>query len=64
MMFMLMPTITADVWAIASTMVTPGMTGSPGKWPWKCGSLQVTILTPTPPSWGTMSRTRSMNRNG
>ena len=33
--------------AIASTCMTPGMTGWPGKCPWKNGSLIVTVFTPT-----------------
>ena len=34
-------------WAIASTRRTPGMTGLPGKWPWKNSSLNVTFFRPT-----------------
>jgi hypothetical protein len=37
---------TPAVCAIASTMSTPGMTGAPGKWPSKKGSLRVTFLMP------------------
>ena len=29
---------------------TPGMTGCPGKWPWKNGSLMVTFLMPDHPA--------------
>ena len=36
----------APVCAIASICKTPGMTGSPGKWPGKNGSLKVTFLMP------------------
>ena len=42
----------------------PGMIGAPGKWPWKCGSLTVTSLTPVALRPGTTSRTRSIIRNG
>ena len=38
---------TAPVWARASMISTPGITGLPGKWPWKNGSLIVTHLMPT-----------------
>ena len=33
--------------AIASICSTPGITGTPGKWPWKNGSLNVTFLSAT-----------------
>ncbi len=38
---------TAPDWAMASMSNTPGITGLPGKWPWKKGSLMVTHLMPT-----------------
>ena len=40
-------TSTAEVCAIASMISTPGITGSTGKCPSKCGSLTVTFLMPT-----------------
>src|SRR5690606_16445713 len=43
---------TAPVWPRASTISTPGITGLPGKWPWKNGSLAVTFLIPTIDSCG------------
>ena len=51
-------------WAMASMISTPGMTGSCGKCPSKCGSFEVTFLTPTQLFMGTMSRTRSTSRKG
>src|ERR1019366_10486369 len=55
----------AIVWASASTWSTPGMTGSPGKWPWKNHSVALTALIPTihraPSSY---SMIRSTRRNG
>ena len=40
-------------WASAARMRTPGMTGGPGKCPWKNGSLTLTHLTPRAhwPGW-------------
>ena len=46
-----------------SSTRTPGMMGSPGKCPWKKGSLIVTFFNPTTRSSPT-SRTRSTSRNG
>ncbi len=43
---------TAPDWAMASTISTPGITGLPGKCPWKKGSLMVTHLMPTIDWWG------------
>ena len=37
---------------------------SPGKWPWKYGSLTLTAFQPVALSNGTMSVSRSTNRNG
>jgi hypothetical protein len=34
----------AQAWAMASSISTPGMTGRPGKWPVKNGSLTLTFL--------------------
>ena len=39
---------TPAVCAMPSIINTPGKTGLPGKWPWKCGSLMVTFLMPMP----------------
>jgi len=50
-------------WAMASTCRTPGMTGWPGKWPWKKGSLIVTFLIATRES-SVSSTTRSTITNG
>src|SRR6266481_9099624 len=52
------------VWAMASTIRTPGMTAKSGKWPTKCGSLMLTALCPTALSNGTISLSRSTNRKG
>ena len=52
------------VCAIPSISNTPGITGRPGKWPWKCGSLTVTFLMPTPDSSPRVSTMRSTSRNG
>ena len=46
-MFRVLDIRIAPVWAIASTISTPGMTGKCGKWPTKNGSLMVTHLIPT-----------------
>src|SRR5215213_9195299 len=55
----------AIVWASASTWMTPGMTGRPGKWPWKNHSVAVTALIPTIRfSAGSYSTMRSTSRNG
>src|SRR5918995_1671394 len=53
------------VWANASTWMTPGTTGSPGKCPWKNHSVAVTALRPTMrrPS-GSYASIRSTSRNG
>ena len=56
--------IAPAVCAIASMMSTPGMTGCPGKWPWKCGSLMVTFLMPTAELSPSMSTILSTSRNG
>src|SRR4051794_3712208 len=58
-------TYTAMVWASASTWRTPGITGSPGKWPAKNHSVAVTALSPTM-RWadGSYSTIRSTSRNG
>ena len=53
------------VWASASTWSTPGITGSPGKWPWKNHSVAVTALIPTIRcASGSYSTIRSTRRNG
>ena len=57
-------TSTAEVCAIASMIRTPGITGSTGKWPSKCGSLTVTFLSPTAKRLTSMFTTRSIIRNG
>src|SRR5688500_6491882 len=45
--------------------MTPGMTGRPGKWPWKNHSVAVTALMPTMRfSAGSYSTMRSTRRNG
>ena len=57
--------VAAIVWASASTWMTPGMTGRPGKWPWKNHSVAVTALIPTIRfSAGSYSTIRSTRRNG
>jgi len=50
--------------AMASTSRTPGMTGLPGKWPWKKGSFMVTFLMPVPASSPSRSASLSISRNG
>src|SRR5829696_154009 len=55
---------TPPVCAMPSINSTPGKTGLPGKWPWNCGSLIVTFLTPIARSSRTMPITRSIIRNG
>src|SRR5665811_468366 len=58
-------TRTAIVWASASTWRTPGMTGIPGKWPWKNHSVAVTALRPTiRRASASYSSIRSTSRNG
>ena len=52
------------VWAMASTISTPGMTGSIGKWPGKKGSLWVTFLMPVIEVAGTKSSALSTSRKG
>src|SRR5689334_15206553 len=53
------------VWASASTWSTPGITGSPGKWPWKNHSVAVTPLRPTIRfASASYSTIRSTSRNG
>ncbi len=54
----------APVWAMASTIRTPGMTGSIGKWPGKKGSLWVTFLMPTIEVAATKSSALSTSRKG
>src|SRR5262249_54908334 len=49
--------------ASASTMSTPGMTGWPGKCPWKKGSFIVTFFSATTLS-SVASSTRSTRKNG
>jgi len=56
--------MTAPTWAIPSTTSTAGITGWPGKWPWKKGSLIVTFLMPTARVLSSISTTRSTRRNG
>jgi hypothetical protein len=51
-------------WANASMIRTPGMTGAPGKCPWKYGSFIVTFLIATTRRPGSSSTTRSTRRNG
>ena len=45
-------------------MSTPGITGWPGKWPWKNCSLKVTFLIPTMRLPASISRMRSTSRIG
>src|SRR3954451_24252803 len=53
------------VCASASTCRTPGITGNPGKWPWKNHSVAVTALIPTIRfAPGSYSMIRSTSRNG
>ena len=54
----------APVWAMASTISTPGMTGSIGKCPWKKGSLWLTFLMPTMEVRGTKASALSTSRKG
>ena len=54
----------APVWAMASTIRTPGMTGSMGKWPGKNGSLCVTFLMPVIEVLATKASALSTSRNG
>ena len=51
-------------WARASRISMPGMMGTPGKCPWKNGSLMVTFLMAVMDVPGTYSSTRSTSRNG
>src|SRR5688572_8675688 len=51
-------------WARASRMMTPGITGRPGKCPGKNGSFTVTFLIASMRLPGTHSITRSTSRNG
>jgi hypothetical protein len=55
---------TAAVWAIASMISTPGITGLCGKWPGKKGSLMVTFLRPTMRLPISSSTIRSTSRKG
>src|SRR5579872_200974 len=50
--------------AIDSMSRTPGITETPGKWPWKNGSFTVTFLMPTARLPGSSSTTLSTRRNG
>jgi hypothetical protein len=43
---------------------TPGMIGKFGKWPWKKGSLMVTLLMPVAELSPSISTMRSIIRNG
>src|SRR5579884_2900824 len=53
------------VWARASTWRTPGITGRPGKWPWKYHSAPVTAFSPTiRRASGSYSTIRSTRRKG
>src|SRR5699024_3884060 len=54
----------APAGASASRINTPGITGWPGKWPWKKGSLIVTFFTPTIRFASSFSITLSTNKNG
>src|SRR5688572_20322294 len=56
--------MTAPVCASDSRSKTPGIVGSPGKWPVKKGSLTVTFFAARQYLPGTSSRTLSMRRNG
>ena len=54
----------APTWAIASSSSTPGITGSPGKWPWKNGSFIVQFFSPTMRFPSVYSVIRSTSKNG
>src|SRR5690348_14358747 len=54
----------AAVCAIDSMTSTPGMSGVPGKWPWKNSSPTVTFFTATTRSPGVCSVTASMSGDG
>src|SRR5262249_21019387 len=55
---------TPAAWARLSMISTPGITGSPGKWPAKKSSEPVTFFVATSPSFGSCSSTRSSSTNG
>jgi len=50
--------------ASASTINTPGITGYPGKCPWKNGSLTETFFKPTARTPSSISVIRSTSKNG
>ena len=47
MVVAVLSSVSPQAWAMASSWRTPGITGLPGKWPWKKGSLNVTFLIAT-----------------
>ena len=55
---------TAAAWTKVSIIKTPGITGLPGKWPWKNSSLTVTFLTATRRAPGSCSTTSSSSTEG
>ena len=61
-----MPCISSMVatWASVSIMSTPGISGSPGKCPWKNSSFTVTFLTATIRRPGSCSVTASTSGDG
>src|SRR5205823_1159298 len=54
----------APAWASASSWITPGRTGLPGKWPARNASSPVTRYRADTDSPGSMAATESTNRNG
>ena len=55
---------TAATCVSASIMRTPGISGEPGKWPWKNSSLTVTFLIATSRLPGSCSATVSIRNDG
>jgi len=55
---------TPAAWAIASRIMTPGMIGRPGKWPWKYGSFAETFFSATMRLPMSQCLTRSIIRIG
>ena len=55
---------TPAAWASASMIITPGMIGRPGKWPWKKSSFIVTAFMATIRWSSTISSTRSTRSIG
>ena len=55
---------TVEACASASIISTPGMSGAPGKWPWKNSSLTVTFLAATRRRPGSCCSTTSSRYDG